>query len=319
LAREIDSASCLQYLFFRQWFSLKKYCNERGIQIIGDLPIYIDYDSADVWAHPELFKLDPEKRPYVVAGVPPDYFSETGQRWGNPIYNWDVHGREDFRWWVSRVKHNLARCDRLRIDHFRGLVAYWEIAAQEPTAINGRWIEAPVYALFDRLDRAIPGLPLIAEDLGLITPDVREVRDRLGLPGMKVLLFAFGWDMGSNPYIPHNMERNSVAYTGTHDNNTVRGWFENELSREDLDRLFSYLGGPVSAEEIHWSMVRLAMMSRADTSIIPLQDLMGLGQDARMNKPTTDKGNWRWRYPAEKLTPELGNRLRKMTEIYGRA
>ncbi|MHC4943727.1 MAG: 4-alpha-glucanotransferase [Planctomycetota bacterium] len=318
LAEQIEEARCLQFLFAGQWSRLQSYCGEKGIQIIGDIPIYLDYDSADVWSRPELYKLDHEKRQYVKAGVPPDYFSETGQLWGNPIYNWDFHREQGFDWWVKRFQRNLGMFDWVRIDHFRGLVAYWEVPAHEETAMNGQWVEAPVNDLFRALSRRIPKLPLIAEDLGVITPDVREVMRRFRLPGMKVLLFAFGWDMPTNPYIPHEMERRSIAYTGTHDNNTALGWFEYEASADDRERLFKYLGHEIPGNEISWELVRLAMASPANTAIIPMQDLLGLGQEARMNKPTTEEGNWRWRMTDDQITPELERSFREMTEIYGR-
>ncbi|MFH1998480.1 MAG: 4-alpha-glucanotransferase [Planctomycetota bacterium] len=318
LGPSIEKEKVLQFFFFKQWFALKRYCLDQGVQIIGDIPIYLDFDSADLWSHPEYFKLDHEMRPYVKAGVPPDYFSKTGQLWGNPIYNWDLLKKQEFSWWVKRIAHNLTLYDWLRVDHFRGLVAYWEVPAAEKTAMNGQWVEAPIYDLFYHLRRKIPLLPLIAEDLGLITPDVREAIRRLGLPGMKILLFAFGWDMSSNPYILHNMEKGSIAYTGTHDNNTVRGWFEKEASFDDRERLFRYLGRSCKAEEVSWEFIRLVMMSRADTAIFPMQDLLGLGQEARMNIPSVETGNWRWRLNPGLLTPDLEKRLHDMTWLYGR-
>lgn len=317
-AADIEKEKVLQYLFFKQWFALKDYCLEQGVQIIGDIPIYLDYDSADLWSHPEYFKLDHDKRQYVKAGVPPDYFSETGQLWGNPIYNWDLLKERHFDWWIQRIAHNLKLYDWLRVDHFRGLVAYWEVAAHEETAMNGYWVDAPVYDLFYHLRKKIPILPLIAEDLGLITADVREAIHRLDLPGMKILLFAFGWDMSSNPYILHNMGRNCVAYTGTHDNNTVRGWFENEASDDDRKRFFDYLGRTCEADEVSWEFIRLVMMSRANTVIFPMQDLLALGQEARMNVPSVETGNWRYRLEPGLLTPELEKRLHDMTWLFGR-
>jgi len=309
----------LQYMFFKQWSSLKNYCNGKGIQIIGDIPIYVEHDSADVWTHPEIFKLDEAKRPFAIAGVPPDYFSETGQLWGNPVYRWDVLREKGYYWWVQRMERNLKLCDVLRIDHFRGLVAYWEVSATENTAINGRWIEAPAMDFLNRLTRKFPFLPIIAEDLGLITPDVREIMHHFDLPGMKVLLFAFGEDLPTNPYIPHNLPKNCVAYTGTHDNNTIRGWFEGEEAPEDKKRLLRYLGRDVPIEELHWELIRLLMMSAANTAIFPMQDILGLGEEARMNRPATLEGNWQWRMLPDLLTPELSSRLLEMTEMYGRA
>lgn len=319
LAGRIEREKILQYLFIRQWTGLKSYCNGLGLNIIGDLPIYVDFESADLWTGPEMFKLDERKRPYVVAGVPPDYFSATGQLWGNPIYDWDRMRSDRFRWWADRIRHNLRLFDYVRIDHFRGLVAAWEIPAGEKDAVNGRWVENPVIEFLNRMLRSSAGLPIIAEDLGHITPDVREVMSMFELPGMKVLMFAFGDDMGSNPYIPHNVVPNSLYYTGTHDNNTVRGWFENEIDDIQRDRVREYLGRDVSGEELPWEMIRLVMMSRSNTSIIPLQDILCLGQQARMNRPSVAEGNWGWRLVPGQLEPAHCERLHAMTRIYGRA
>jgi 4-alpha-glucanotransferase len=315
----IERAKFLQYVFFEQWRSLKGYCNQRGIQIFGDIPIYVIHDSVDVWSNPGLFKLDDAKRPSVVAGVPPDYFSETGQLWGNPIYRWDVLRESGYAWWIRRMEHNARLYDLVRVDHFRGLVGYWEVPAGETNAINGKWVEAPAEDFFNALLRRYPQLPIIAEDLGVITPDVREVMRRFGLSGMKVLLFAFGDDLPTNPYIPHNLPRNCVLYTGTHDNNTARGWFEREASPEIRQRVFRYLGREVPAEEIHWELIRVAMMSVANMAIFPMQDVLGLGEEARMNRPATTEGNWQWRLLPDQLTSSLAKRLLQMTEIYGRA
>ena len=319
LYETIEKERFLQYIFFNQWVSLKNYCNEKGIQIIGDLPIYVTYDSADLWTNPELFKLDDKKEPYAVAGVPPDYFSATGQLWGNPVYRWEVLQENEYDWWIKRIKHNLKLFDFLRIDHFRGFVAYWEVPAKEKTAINGNWIEAPARDFFNHLNKKISCLPIIAEDLGIITPEVREVMSHFKFPGMKLLLFAFGEDLPTNPYIPHNLVRNCVAYTGTHDNNTVRGWFENEAKKEEKERLFQYLGREVSVEELHWEMIRVVMMSVANTVIFPLQDILGLGEEARMNRPASLQGNWKWRIMPDQLNSSVAGRLRQMTEVYGRA
>lgn len=315
----IEKAKFLQYVFFQQWRPLKDYCNQRGVQIFGDIPIYVIHNSVDVWANPELFTLDDERKPSVVAGVPPDYFSETGQLWGNPIYRWDVLQERGYGWWIQRVGHNLKLFDLIRIDHFRGLIGYWEVPAGEPNAMKGRWVEAPAEDFFNALLRRFPQLPIIAEDLGVITPDVREIMHRFELPGMKVLLFAFDEDLPTNPYIPHNLPRKCVLYTGTHDNNTTRGWFEREATPEIKERLFRYMGRGVTAEEIHWELIRLAMMSVANMAIFPVQDILGLGEEARMNRPATTEGNWQWRLSPEQLTPSIADRLREMTELYGRA
>jgi 4-alpha-glucanotransferase len=318
LQDEMDRVKFLQFLFFKQWMDLKRYCNDRGIQIIGDIPIYVNYDSADLWVHAEIFKLDALKRPCVVAGVPPDYFSETGQLWGNPIYDWDALKANNYDWWIHRIAHNLNLFDIVRLDHFRGMVAYWEVPAHEQTAINGRWVEAPAVDFFNMLLREFPNAPIIAEDLGTITPEVREIMQRFNFPGMKLLLFAFGADLPSNPYVPHNLVKNCVAYTGTHDNNTTRGWFEKEATSEIKKRLFSYLGRVVTNTEVSWEMVRLAMMSVANTAIFPMQDILGLGEEARMNRPAVRDGNWQWRVLPEHLNSALAHRLREMTQTYGR-
>jgi 4-alpha-glucanotransferase len=318
LSDQIGMEKFLQYLFFKQWSEVKRYCNQKGIQIIGDIPIYVNNDSADVWMNPELFKLDERKKPVVVAGVPPDYFSKTGQRWGNPIYRWDVLKNSDYGWWERRVAASLRIADFVRVDHFRGFVSYWEVPATEPTAINGRWVEAPAMDFFTHLCVKFPYLTIIAEDLGVITPDVKEVMQHFEFPGMKILLFAFGSDMPHNPYIPHNLPRDCVAYTGTHDNNTVKGWFLHEDSQEDRQRLFRYLGREISADEAPWEFIRLLMMSAADTVILPLQDVLSLGSEARMNTPATMECNWAWRFRPDQLTAEVGARLREMTELYAR-
>jgi len=315
---EIGKEKFLQYLFFKQWSSLKRYCNDRNIQIIGDMPIYVVLDSADVWARPDLFNLDQEKMPVTVAGVPPDYFSETGQLWGNPVYRWEVLRETGYEWWIQRMACNLKLFDLVRVDHFRGFMGYWEVPADEEVATNGRWVEAPAMDFFNRLSERFPNLPIIAEDLGTITPDVWELMDHFGFPGMKVLLFAFGQDLPTNPYAPHNHVKNCVVYTGTHDNNTARGWFEREAGTEDKHRLSRYLGKEVKAETVHWEMIRLAMMSVADRVIFPMQDILGLGEEARINRPARKGGNWRWRLLHGRPPAELSRRLLEMTETFGR-
>jgi 4-alpha-glucanotransferase len=315
---QIEREKFWQYLFFKQWRSLKDYCQEKGVRLFGDLAIYVSLDSADVWANPNLFKLDKEKRPAFVSGVPPDYFSETGQLWGNPVYRWSVLKKSDYRWWRERIAHNLRLFDIVRIDHFLGFVAYWEVPAGEKTAINGRWVKAPAKDFLNTLSKNFPHLPIVAEDLGAITPDVREVMNDFGLPGMKILMFAFGEDNPMHPFLPHNYEKNFLVYTGTHDNNTVRGWIEGEASSEDKKRLFRYLGREVSVEEIHWTFIRLAMMSVARWVILPMQDVLGLGGEARMNRPSIAHGNWEWRLLPGQITPSVSERLREMTETYGR-
>ena len=318
LADSVEKEKFLQFLFFSQWSALRNYCHEKGIHIIGDIPIYVACDSADIWSNPDLFKLDEHRDPLFVAGVPPDFFSATGQRWGDPVYNWDAVRNNGYVWWLKRIEQNFRLADIVRIDHFRGFAAYWEIPAKEETAVNGRWVEGPGADFFQALLKRFPTLPLIAEDLGTITPDVRELIHQFGFPGMKVLLFAFDESMPRNPYIPHNHVRNAVVYTGTHDNNTVRGWFENDAGEMDKKRLFSYLGREVPASELPWVMIRIAMNSVADVAIIPLQDVLGLGQEGRMNRPSIAFGNWEWRLEKKQLTTEVRRRLREVTEIAGR-
>jgi 4-alpha-glucanotransferase len=319
LREAADKERFIQYTFFRQWFSLKEECNRKGISIFGDLPIYVACDSADVWSHPEIFKLRVDKKPAFVAGVPPDYFSRSGQLWGNPVYDWDLLRETGFEWWLGRLEHNFRLFDLLRIDHFRGFVAYWEVPSGEKTAIGGKWVEAPGDDFFSALLRRFPRPPIIAEDLGSITPDVVDLIQRFGFPGMKVLLFAFGAGDSRNPYLPHNYRANYVVYTGTHDNNTVRGWFENRATEEEKSRVFRYLGREVPAHGIHDELIRLAMMSAADRAVIPMQDLLGLGEEARMNRPGTIGGNFRWRLAPEKISTPLVRKLSEWTEIYGRA
>jgi 4-alpha-glucanotransferase len=316
---ELEREKFLQYLFFKQWLSLKKYCNDKGIELIGDIPIYVNYDSVDVWTHPELFKLDKDKKPTFVAGVPPDYFSKTGQLWGNPIYRWDILKKTGYRWWFQRIGHNLFLFDALRLDHFRGFVGFWEVPSTEETAIHGKWVKAPAIDFFTALLKKFPAQSIIAEDLGVITPDVKEVMNRFGFPGMRILQFAFGEDCPTHPYLPHNYMPNTLVYTGTHDNNTIRGWFENEATSDDKKRLFRYVGREILPEECPKELHRLAMMSVANTVIVPVQDLLDLGEEAKMNRPSVAHGNWEWRLSPDQLSCSRAERLREMTTIYGRA
>jgi 4-alpha-glucanotransferase len=325
LHEEIEAQKFYQYLFFKQWSQLRAYCHELHIQIIGDIPIFVAHDSADVWTHTEQFKLDERGRPIVVAGVPPDYFSATGQLWGNPIYDWERQRAEGFRWWIERVRGTLRMVDILRIDHFRGFAACWEIPGGDRTAERGRWVAAPGGELFTKIREALGELPIIAEDLGVITPDVEELRDRFGFPGMRILQFAYGGDT-RNIDLPHNYHRNVVVYTGTHDNDTAVGWFDSEAGggstrtakQIEREREFcrSYLN--TKGREIHWDFIRAVLSSVANTSIIPLQDVLGLGTEARMNLPASTEGNWQWRYTPRALTKKIGDRLLKLTELYGR-
>jgi 4-alpha-glucanotransferase len=319
LAGGILAEKFYQYLFFRQWSALKCYCNRKSIQLLGDLPIYVSFDSVDVWSHPGLFQLDEEQRPAFVAGVPPDYFSPTGQLWGNPVYRWEALKQSGYDWWVRRFDHNLRLFDAIRLDHFRGFVGYWAVPSSETTAINGRWEPAPACDFFTTLFKRFPYLPVIAEDLGVITPDVREIMAQFGFPGMKVLQFAFSGDISVNPYAPHNHTGNALVYTGTHDNNTTRGWFGKDLDEKGRDGLSRYLGKQAVAAEIHRDLIRLAMMSVCATAIIPMQDVLGLGEDARMNVPAVAHGNWEWRFLSAELSPRLARGLASMTRLYGRA
>ena len=319
LAGRIKREKFTQFLFFRQWSALKSYCNSKQIQIIGDIPIYVSYDSSDVWANSEYFKLDSNKRPVFVAGVPPDYFSETGQLWGNPVYSWDKLKETFYEWWIRRIEHNLKCFDIVRLDHFRGFVAYWEVPAAEKTAVNGKWVETPAGEFFHMLLRRFPSIPIIAEDLGVITPEVREIMSEFGFPGMKLLLFAFGGDSAENPYIPHNHVENCVVYTGTHDNNTVKGWFVHDATEKEKENLQAYFDREFDENTITGQLVRTAMMSVALTVVIPLQDFLELGAEARMNTPSVAFGNWEWRVRAEQLTPELAERIADLTKVYGRA
>ena len=313
----IRSEKIIQYLFFRQWFDLKRYCNRRKVHLIGDMPIYVPLDSADVWAHPHFFKLTRTGRAAARSGVPPDYFSETGQLWGHPVYDWSALQEDGYSWWIDRFEHHLQLYDLTRIDHFRGLVAFWEVPARAKTAVNGRWVPVPAEDFFDRLIKRFGPLPVIAEDLGTISADVRELMRSYGFPGMRVLLFAFGDDFPNGSFLPHRHEANCIVYTGTHDNNTVRGWFEHEADRQVTKNLFRYLGREVTAEESPWELIRLAMMSTAETAIVPLQDVLALGQEAMMNRPARRTGNWLWRFGWKRLVG-ASDRLRDATETYGR-
>ena len=305
----------LQYMFFRQWKAVKDYANNRGIRIIGDLPIYVALDSSDTWSHPEMFKLDQEGRPSVVAGCPPDAFSATGQLWGNPIYDWEKHRKEKFAWWKSRMDHAFFLYDAVRIDHFRGFESYYEIPAEEDTAMNGTWVKGPGMELFRELAGTIGSRQVIAEDLGFLTPEVHELLAETGYPGMKVLQFAFD-AMSDSEYQPHNFGKNCVVYTGTHDNDTTRGWFDNTKA-EIRDYAFRYLG-VTRREEAVAAMIRAAMMSVADICIIPMQDYLGLGSEARINTPSTLGNNWKWRAMPNVFTKRLARQLKDQARLYAR-
>ena len=316
LEEAVERRRFWQFLFDRQWTALRAYARERGVRVLGDLPIYVAFDSADVWAHPDLFHLDAAGQPTEVAGVPPDFFSETGQRWGNPLYRWDRMEATGFRWWKDRLARQLELVDVVRLDHFRGFEAFWAIPSDEETAVEGRWVEAPGEALFEALERALgKPLPIVAEDLGIITPAVRALKARFDLPGMVVLPFGLE---GGEEHLPHHYERAAVAYTGTHDNDTFAGWY---ASAKPAVRRFTraYLGLEERDEAAHRAAVRAVLGSVADTAVIPLQDVLGLGSEARMNTPGSEAGNWAWRVTEDQLTAASAAWLRDLTEVYGRA
>jgi len=317
-----------QYAFYRHWGDLRRHCHERRVAILGDIPIFVAHDSADVWAHPELFFLERDGRPSVVAGVPPDYFSATGQRWGNPLYRWGALRARRYAWWIERMRGLLELVDLVRLDHFRGFEAYWEVPGSAPTAQQGRWVKAPGAALLRALRSALGDLPIVAENLGVITPEVERLRERFELPGMAVLQFAFGEDGGYSPFLPHNFARRLVVYTATHDNDTTVGWWNDPggasstRSREEIEHQRAhcrrYLGLRDDAD-VHWAFIRAAFASVADTAIVPLQDVLGLGSEARMNMPGRPEGNWRWRLEPGRLRPGVRDRLAELTVLYRRA
>ncbi len=315
LAEELEIGRYLQFAFFEQWRSLRAYAHSRHVRIIGDVAIFVSYDSADVWTHPDVFRLNQEREPQVVAGVPPDAFSETGQRWGNPLYDWDALRGRAYDWWVQRMRWALHTCDIIRLDHFRGFEQYWEIPASEPTAVHGRWVDGPKDDLFRVLRETLGDLPFIAEDLGLITAEVHALRERLQIPGMRVMQFGFG-DPGAHIYLPHKFEKNTVVYTGTHDNDTTLGWWENQAAAHEREHAKAYLGD--ATDGIHWAFIRAAEASIADLCVIPLQDVLGLNSDGRMNTPSKSAGNWTWRYKPGSLKPELASKLRLITEVADR-
>ncbi len=326
LVSEVEAQKFYQFLFFKQWSELKDYCGRHGIKIVGDIPIFVAQDSADVWTNPEQFKLDQDGKPIVVAGVPPDYFSKTGQLWGNPLYNWEGMRADGFKWWIKRVQATLQTVDIVRIDHFRGFAACWEIPRGDETAERGRWVEAPGRELFAAIREALGDLPIIAEDLGVITPDVEALRDDCGFPGMRILQFAFSSD-AKNQDLPYNYHKNVVVYTGTHDNDTTVGWFRSvagagstrNAEQIERERKFCLKYLHTDGAEINWDFIRTVLASVANAAVVPLQDLLGLGTEARMNLPNSTSGNWSWRYKAGSLTAELATRLKEMTALYGRS
>ena len=314
LADDIQIRSALQFAFYEQWRAVRRYCAARAIRVVGDVAIFVNHDSADVWTHRELFRLTDKLEPEVVAGVPPDFFSKTGQRWGNPLYRWDVMKENGYVWWVERLRWATQNCDYIRLDHFRGFDQFWEIPAADPTAVNGRWVDGPRDDLFLKLREALGGLPFFAEDLGYITPDVHALRDRLQIPGMAVLQFGFG-DEGAHMYLPHRAG-GKVMYTGTHDNDTVAGWWHSGAAEHERRNAEAYLGR--CDDGIHWGFIRAAQCSPASLCIIPLQDVLGLGSEARMNTPSVYGGNWRWRFDPGQLTTELSAKLALLAELSDR-
>jgi 4-alpha-glucanotransferase len=314
LAADIEIRSALQFAFYEQWRALRRYCSERAIRIVGDVAIFMNHDSADVWTHRELFRLNDDLEPEVVAGVPPDFFSKTGQRWGNPLYRWDVMKERGYEWWIQRLRWATQNCDYIRLDHFRGFDQFWEIPASDATAENGRWVDGPRDDLFLKVREALGGMPFFAEDLGYITPEVHALRERLQIPGISVLQFGFG-DEGAHIYLPHR-SGGKVIYTGTHDNDTVAGWWRSGAAEHERRNAEAYVGR--CEDGIHWAFIRAAQGSPASLSIIPLQDVLGLGSEARMNTPSLHGGNWRWRFDQGRLTSELAAKLALLAELSDR-
>jgi len=327
LAREIETIKYWQFEFFRQWQDLRKYAHEHGIQIIGDIPIYVAHDSADVWTNRKFFCLDERGAPLKVAGVPPDYFSATGQFWGNPIYNWPLLEKTGFRWWIDRFRSAMRLYDIMRIDHFRGFEAYWEVPGTDTTAVNGKWIQGPGAALFRVLENELGTLPVIAENLGRITPEVEAIRHEFGFPGMAILQFGFGTDEQAHTFRPHALVRELVAYTGTHDNDTIMGWWSSTGDEGDSvntaqdvanEHAFARKYLNFKDEPVNWAFIRAVLSTVANTAIVPLQDLLGLGREARMNLPGTSSGNWKWRARPGVLSPDLAERLKELTLLFER-
>ncbi len=324
--REMEFHRFLQYEFFREWRRLKSYCRRKGIRVMGDIPIYVAHDSADVRDHPELFELDEKGRPTVVAGVPPDYFSADGQLWGNPIYRWERIARTGFQWWIDRLRHTFGMFDMVRLDHFRGFEAYWEVAAGETTARNGRWVKGPGAALFEAAEKELGPLPIVAENLGVITPEVEAIRHQFNYPGMSVLQFAFGNDPQAPTFRPHNYPREVAAYTGTHDNDTTVGWWNSKAAsgstrtEADIEKEGAFTRAYLNTDgrEIQWAFIRAIVASVADTAVAPMQDVLGLGSEARMNLPGSTRNHWRWRMLPDAITPQIEKRLAELNSLYER-
>jgi 4-alpha-glucanotransferase len=314
LAIDLKIRSALQFAFYEQWQALRRYCSQRSIRIVGDVAIFVNYDSADVWMHRELFRLNEDLEPEVVSGVPPDSFSKTGQRWGNPLYRWDVMKAQGYEWWVQRLRWATEHCDYIRLDHFRGFDQFWEIPAADSTAIHGRWVDGPRDDLFHKLRDALGGLPFFAEDLGYITPEVNALRERLKIPGMAVMQFGFG-DAGARMYLPHR-SAGKVIYTGTHDNDTTLGWFHSGATEHERRSAEAFLGR--CDDGIHWAFIRAVQTSPAEFALIPLQDVLGLGSEARMNTPSLEGGNWKWRFAPGQFTAELAAKLAHLAELTDR-
>ena len=315
MADDLDVRGALQFFFYEQWQALRAYCAERSIRVAGDIAIFVNFDSADVWTHPDLFRLNSELGPEVVAGVPPDFFSKDGQRWGHPLYRWDVMKVRGYKWWIDRLRWATRCFDYIRLDHFRGFCQFWEIPADEPTAIHGRWVDGPKDDLFAAVRAALGGLPFFAEDLGYITPDVHALRDRLQIPGMAVLQFGFG-NVGAHVHLPHTFKSEKVIYTGTHDNDTLCGWWASGATENERAFAQAYVGR--SEDGIQWAMIRAAADSVASLCIVPLQDVLGLGSAARMNVPSLEDGNWRWRFGSGLLRPEFAKKLAVLAEVSDR-
>ena len=314
----INREKFLQYQLFKQWFSLKRYCRQRNIRIIGDVPIYVAHDSSDTWANPQFFKLTAAKRLRALSGVPPDSFSRTGQLWGNPVYDWQTLKNNRYWWWLQRIEHNLALFDIVRLDHFIGFVSYWQVPAGRKTAAKGKWVKGPGQDFFNKLFKRVSPRNIIVEDLGRVTADVRKIIEKFDLRPMKVLQFAFNEGSAGNCHRLYNHTKNSVVYTGTHDNNTIRGWFEKEANQRQKQMLLRYLGRKVSAAEIHWELIRLTIGSVADLVVIPMQDILGLGGEARMNLPGTVGDNWSWRLRPRQFTKPIITKLAQLTQTHGR-
>jgi 4-alpha-glucanotransferase len=314
LADDLKIRSALQFAFYEQWNALRRYCSQRAIRIVGDVAIFVNYDSTDVWMHRELFRLNDDLMPDVVSGVPPDFFSKTGQRWGNPLYRWDVMKEQGYEWWIERLRWATRNCDYIRLDHFRGFDQFWEIPASDPTAVNGKWVDGPRDDLFHKLREKLGGLPFFAEDLGYITPEVHALRNRLQIPGVAVLQFGFG-DEGAHMYLPHRAA-GKVVYTGTHDNDTTVGWFQSGAAEHERRNAECYLGR--GDDGIHWAFIRAAQTSAAEFALIPFQDVLGLGSEARMNTPSIDNGNWEWRFGAGQFTAALAEKLAQLAEVTDR-